>query len=446
MKLLHGTDIKTLFYKINLFLCLSVILLSLIYIYFYGVSIPCYDELAIMPYFEKLFSGSLRCSDLFLQHNEHRIFFPRIVMLLLGIMSKYNCFVEMVFTEVLFCIILVVFYIKTGKQFTFNINTIPVSFLIIPLLLFSWRNLDNILWGTGLWTVMPVSLGVLSIYLIDELCNNNELSNRKRNLYFIYAIMCSTVASFSFISGLLLWIVGSLQLIVNRKPNRLYIVLWMTIGTFEWIFYFIDYKKPVHHPDLLYFLREPVDFLIYFFTCVGGALFWDERTALIAGIIIMAIFFLCLFFLYRDKRLKSNSFWIYIAISSLFITGSISVGRSGFGQSQALSSRYTHVSILIVLAVYIIATDLFILKKQPLRKFILGFLVFIILVSVPFSYKYGADRGKEFKIQSQKWCYILLNYKSQSDEALKQLDSNPEQVRRSAEILEKLKWNIFGNQ
>jgi len=101
--------------------------------------------------------------------------------------------------------------------------------------------------------------------------------------------------------------------------------------------------------------------------------------------------------------------------------------------------------MLFVIAVYMIATDLLVLKKEPLKKFIVGFLVFIILISVPFSYKYGSDRGKEFKIKTQYWSYILLNYKSQPDKVLKEIDPVTEEVRKGAEILEKYKWNIFVN-
>ncbi len=440
MKLFRFTDL--FFYRINLFLCLLFISLSVIYIFSYGVSIPCYDELAIIPYFEKLFSHSLTVSDLFAQHNEHRIFFPRIVMIILGICSRYNCFAELAFVEFLFIIMFFVFYIKGGKQFDFNINTIPLSFLIIPVLVFNWRHIDNLLWGVAIIQVLPVSSGVLSIYFIDELCNA-KLSKRKKILYFICGILCSTVSSFSIMSGLILWIVGFLQLITRRNLSRLYIVLWTVTGISEWLLYFSGYKKPVCHPDLLYCLKEPLNFLIYFFTFAGGALFWDERTALIAGIIMFFLFLFCLLLLLADKRLQYNFFWLYIAVYSLLTALSISIGRSGFGQSQALSSRYAHISMLFVIAIYMMTIDLLILKKDALRKFIACFLVFIILVSVPFSYKYGADRGKEFKIKTQHWEYILLNYKSQPDEVLKQIDPVTEEVRKGAEILEKYKWNIF---
>jgi len=442
MKLFQFT--APFFYRINLLLCLLFFILTLIYIYFYGVSIPCYDELAIMPYFEKLFDRSLTWADLFSQHNEHRIFFPRIAMISIGICSRYNCFAEMAFTVFLFFIIFSVFYLKAGKQFCFNIHTIPLSFVIVPVIIFSWRHIDNLLWGVAIIQVMPVSFGVLSIYFIDELCNN-KLSNRKKKLYFIYGIICSTVSSFSIMSGLLLWIIGFFQLLMGRYMNRHYIVLWTIAGISEWLLYFTGYKKPVCHPDLFYCLKEPFDFLIYFFTFTGGALFWDERTALIAGLVLFTLFILCLFLLFTDKRLRDNSFWLCIAACSLLTALSISIGRSGFGQSQALSSRYAHISMLFVIAVYMIATDLLVLKKEPLKKFIVGFLVFIILISVPFSYKYGSDRGKEFKIKTQYWSYILLNYKSQSDKVLKEIDPVTEEVRKGAEILEKYKWNIFVN-
>jgi hypothetical protein len=69
--------------------------LGFLYVYLFGVNVVFGDQWFIVPLFDKLFAGELTISDLFAQHLEHRMFFPRIAMLLLGVATEYNNRAEM---------------------------------------------------------------------------------------------------------------------------------------------------------------------------------------------------------------------------------------------------------------------------------------------------------------------------------------------------------------
>src|SRR3954471_24168411 len=79
-----------------------------LYVYTFGVNVVAGDEWAVVPLFEKLYAGELSLSDLLAQHNEHRIFFPRIAMLSLGVITQWNVIAEMYLTEICFLVTLLI--------------------------------------------------------------------------------------------------------------------------------------------------------------------------------------------------------------------------------------------------------------------------------------------------------------------------------------------------
>jgi len=50
----------------------------------YAVPVPYWDQWEFVPLLEKTYHGQLTFHDLWAQHNEHRILFPRIIMLALA--------------------------------------------------------------------------------------------------------------------------------------------------------------------------------------------------------------------------------------------------------------------------------------------------------------------------------------------------------------------------
>ena len=61
-----------------------------------GVDVPVMDEWdGTAPLFEKMADGSLGFGDFFAQHNEHRIFFPRLIFFTLGRLTHWNIRAEL---------------------------------------------------------------------------------------------------------------------------------------------------------------------------------------------------------------------------------------------------------------------------------------------------------------------------------------------------------------
>ena len=88
---------KSLFHRYIPIIVLSLIPIVVL-IYFvveYTVNVPHWDQWGLVPLLEKSYSGTLSFGDLWAQHNEHRAFFPKIVMLTLARFSGWNIAYEL---------------------------------------------------------------------------------------------------------------------------------------------------------------------------------------------------------------------------------------------------------------------------------------------------------------------------------------------------------------
>src|ERR1051325_5649941 len=61
----------------------------------FGVDVPYWDDWAFVSLLERIHAGKLSIRDLFAQHNEHRMIFPRLVKLGLTHFTGWNTFYEL---------------------------------------------------------------------------------------------------------------------------------------------------------------------------------------------------------------------------------------------------------------------------------------------------------------------------------------------------------------
>ena len=148
-------------------LVLSPAILEAIYIKIFGVNVLFWDQCKFVPYIEKLYTNNISFFDLFQQDNEHRPFFPRIIMLVLAYVSNYNNIYEMYFSWILALFILLLVFLMYKNSFGTStkmmINFLPISFIIFTL-----RQFENILWGLQLQVYSCVLGFLISIYMLEK--------------------------------------------------------------------------------------------------------------------------------------------------------------------------------------------------------------------------------------------------------------------------------------
>ena len=337
---------KTRFSRELPFFVLALIpLLCLVYfVNKYMVDIPRLDHWMVAPLLEKSYEGSLTFSELAAQHNEHRPFFPVVIMIALARLSHWNVSYELTANILLSAGVFfaIAFQLrKTDK----SINNHQPCWLIpiISLMIFSLNQCENWLWGFQI----QVFLNVLAVTIGIVLLANYSA----KWLYFILALFMGIVGTYSFANGLLYWFIGLLVLFFiahqNKTQKIFKIIIWAAVSLIVIYTYLHNYHRPQHHPILTLFAKQPLEYIKYVLAYLGGFLcFYNVKGAIYAGLLGLIISALTIWKLIRVRGIKFQILVPYIALSfysigSAMITG---MGRLGFGAAQALAPRYATLS------------------------------------------------------------------------------------------------------
>jgi len=413
-----------------------------LYVRAFGVNVVYTDAWSMVAFFKRWHSGRLSLSDLYAQHNEHRMFFPGGVELLMGVVTKYNNLAEMYLIE--FCSVvtlgvLLLAFRRTGTRVW------PLLFVPVSLLVFSLRQFGNMLLGYQINFAFTQTFGVLTLFLLWVLGQGS----RKR-LAFVAALSSATVATFSTAQGLLVWPAGLLQLLIGpggKRRMQVLGIIWALVGLAEWVAYFIDFKRAADKPSLLYALEHPIAGAQYFLTLLGSSLFWQQSSAFCGGLLVTCVVLVSLLLLAKDRKLVEYSFWVSLLFYSLLILASITAGRSAYGVYQAMVPRYATFSVLAVASIYVILTKTALEKKTATNAALLVAMSAIILLSAAISYPAGIEAGRATKAARERAAMLLSTgrYESQPNAVVAATFGvqSAKIVRKRAPVLQRLDYNVF---
>ncbi len=185
-----------------------------------GQNYPVQDEWSGATVAIKTVKGSLTLSDLFQQHNEHRIAPSEIVTALVTLTTRWNLRVEMLVSVGLGLLIatLIVDIFRRQARATWPWLVMPATALLYAL-----RNNANLIigWQTQVWFV--VLFVVLSVWLL--------VTRRVGWLALLLTVLCATAATFSFASGLLIWPLILVALWPLGYRNWRYVLFWALAAT-----------------------------------------------------------------------------------------------------------------------------------------------------------------------------------------------------------------------
>lgn len=422
-------------------LILLPVIIEAIYIKIFGVNIVYWDQWDFVPFIEELYNNNLSFYDLFGQHNEHRLFFPRIIMLLLAYISRYNNIYEMYFSWMLVLLILVVVFLLYKSSFGSSTKMLMV-FVPVSFIIFNLRQFENILWGFQLQIYLCVLGFVFSIHMLEKL--------DKSNLNLLLAIFGGILASYSFANGLVTWPVGLFFILISSK-GRNTAVFWSLAGILAMGLYFYNWTKPPQNPSIFFIINQPIDGILYLLANIGSPLAYEKLAAISMGIFLLIIIFIEFVFLYKYNLLRANSTWLSFILFSLISSFVTTVGRAGCGLEQALSSRYVTFTLLGVIGVYLLAINLYNIKSQNrMHPILFGIVVSILVIGLMAGNMSGIEQGKSIRESRSDDVYYLKTYKLQADNNLgglypKGLYPIPKIVRDRAPFLEKYKLSIFAD-
>jgi hypothetical protein len=367
------------------------------FIFTFGVNVPFGDQWTLVSLFDKTFHGKLNFLDIYAQHNEHRIFFPKLIFILLAFVSKWNIYYELICGWIFALLVLAILlricqnqYLEINGKFLDKITRVVPDF-IIACLVFSLSQYENWIWGFQLsWFLINLCL-VVSVFILFK----NHQTNRQ--IWLLASLPCF-IASFSSAHGLLTWfaLIPQLQgtrISQTQKITRL--VLWLALAAITIWIYLIGYQSLSggRHPSLLFFLKEPINSILYFLTFLGSAIMPAKEVAPIVGIALLLVFLiLTVLITGNQSSLQDRSQhlpWVSLSLFSLLFAALTTLGRAGFGVEQAMASRYRTSSVLFVIAI-IQLFRLFVYSlqyrqdranfifRQPIKKYILFISTFIV--------------------------------------------------------------------
>jgi hypothetical protein len=324
-----------------------------ILIFVYGVNVPFADQWdEVPPLIEKMHKGTLGLSDFFAQHNEHRLFFPRLIMLGLALLTRWNIKVELFTSWVLACICAYNLWRMSRVTGFSGSNTGFWSLFAANVLLFTPLQSENWLWGFQIGFFLPVAALTSLLWMVPS---------SRTSVAFPAAIVFSIIGNFSIASGFIFWLLALLLLLLPHgrfdwQSRKSWLILFFLIFIGAQILYLRNYQKPAHHPDLLMAirqLREAMDYILAYFGSAFalGTAFSPINVAMMVGASLVILFGICVTYVLscrKDHILVERSLpWIALCLFSISTNILTTIGRMGFGTTQALSSRYVIFSALM---------------------------------------------------------------------------------------------------
>jgi hypothetical protein len=329
-------------------ICSALLLLHFgIFIGTFTVDVPFWDEWTVID----LLSADTPLKEILShQNNEHRIGFGLLVLRYLAWLTNWSQYAEVFLLATFFVLsasLLLYFTFKEEKS-------LGLLHVIVPLILFNILQYENITWGFQVVFVFPflaVVLWVLTFYC-------------KRYQYYLKTII-GFFAAYSSFHGLLLPVMTIISVFRDRIIHKEKAVKVYTIFTFNLLIiftYFIGYQKQLQTALTSGFSHDAV---FYFISSISNGFFLflpaDSASNLVFYTQVFLVMLTLYFFFFGLRKViqKDRSFHVEtgfgILLFGLLFSLMISLGRSGFGPGQALSSKYNSFLILIPLGIFFLA-------------------------------------------------------------------------------------------
>jgi hypothetical protein len=408
----------------------------------YGVDLPYWDEWALVPHLEKAATGVMPWADLWRVHNEHRLFVPQVLLVLLALISDWNLRAELWLNlAAALAAWFVLARILTKRLAEVDKTTAFLSQLVLALLIFSPSQHENWSWGWQIAIFLNVSMVAWALALLSR----SSLGSGTTAL----AAGAGMVATFSFGNGLLIWPIGLLLLIIRKA--RAAAILWLVAATLTCGIFFYDYAprplgtiagSPLERAKLL------VEYVtIYLAQPLLG---FEMLTLLYAGFVLLIICGTAAVVVTWRQRMVDraglSTAWAFMAFAGLSAlqTG---IGRLEFGAFQAASSRYVTIANFFWIGLLLLVFSAFAKERRRLIRAILVFCLVLLTINGAVGLRQMSARAERFAQIRES---LLERTRTAENESLDlegidvaTIFPIPETVEERLVILREKRWSLF---
>ncbi len=411
----------------------------------YTINVPVWDQWEFVPLLKKALVHELTLSDIWAQDSEHRIFFPRLIMLPTALLTNWNILYEISINIALAGATF--FYIVSLLRRSFDGTIYKWLLLLSSLLIFSTVQWENWMWGWQIAIFLSVLGCVVAVWAVSR------WPEQWRGV--IIAMAFSIISSFSFNSGLLTWIVVAVMLMMQKEGKVKHLISWIAASIIAVFLYYYGYDKSAIQSPLLLPVEHPYEYMRFVLLYLGSPLGWGrENISIFIGLVLLVT--TCVGTIHIRKRYKEEYDrllpWLALGLYAFLCAIVTGIGRLGFGAHQALASRYTTFSTLFVLCSIVVTASWIkcsLKNYQCLPNKTIAFIsslsiLFVLAYAVSFSHGIREFKNRNKSLQANVQC--LLSIQTASDECLKKVYPIAIVARDRAKMLQEMHMSLYANQ
>ena len=399
------------------------------------------DDWVIATDLQKLELGKLQLKHLLFPHNGHSVFFPRLFILGLSFLTRWNILYQLygswIFSALTWLILWSLLKL-TLKDLQSYVKPLAVAH---SFLLFSLCQSENFLWGWQIGWYFAAFFAVVSIWSLSFW--------RGRWIGIIVSAATALITTFSMASGILLWGVLFLVILDRRNWKIQHIYFWLAFSVCSIVAYFLNL---LNYPQEYLVPRKSFLFLKFFFITIGapfGAIGPRQQVLLsvFAGLISVVAFVVP----FRWIRANNSELfskcrpWAALTLYGFLSLILVTVARTKYGLGGAFITRYTMFSMLFWCGA-IVPISLFVFENRKSTSW----KMIALIVGILFVFGYSAtairrytritEYSKRFEIGKR----ALYDYQAAQETDLRLIcNSSVDWIRRSAAHLESRRLGPF---
>lgn len=342
----------------------AVIVLALIL--YIGANAPVWDDYGILKLYQGLVEGQKGITDILqFQINEHKAIVPTIIEMVIWALTNCNQLIVSIISLLFVVGVLITIVLYWKKR------GLPLAFMLpISVLLFSFRQSNVHFWTPCFVYTCYALFCVLCFFFFNKAYDNKKIK------FLILAILFGIFTTYSFTSGLLIWISYLILFVTQRVfENKKFFTRWNLIilitGITCWILYLWNWDRSMNSQLAAHNVLDIFLCLVYM---VGNPFFNIDNSMLayLFGSIVLAVTFVLLVTICLKKKISEFIFPILLTMLSFGGMALIAFGRAGSEGGYAaigLSGQYTTSSTLFLISVYLLAAKyiLDILEEKSVR-------------------------------------------------------------------------------
>jgi len=313
----------------------------------YSLNVIVSDQLSDMTVIGNSYTHFFDWGSLWAQHNENRIFFPNLIVVVLAHTTSFNVQVEEYLSGAMLVTstALIIWSHKRRSPSTPWLYYCPVALLALSTVQFG-----NALWGFQMaWFLIVLALATTVVFIDRFTLTWLSMTG---------ALVAAVIGSFSSVQGLLIWPAG-LVLLYLRRRRRPFVFVWIGAAVASVIVYFRNFDIHQGMPHHAYLWQYPLEAVKFYLFAVGDVIGVPQlyngpgnNAVLLVGVVllVLAVFTLAVYGVDRDGEGGSPIGVALICVGLLFV-GIVAWGRIIFGYSAASQSRYTTYDLLIPIGI-----------------------------------------------------------------------------------------------